>query len=266
MLNTIQQYLSPAHPWFDHIRWFDTIDSTNSHARLLADKGAPHGTVLIAGHQTGGRGRMGRSFDSPAGMGIYLSVILRPQCSAQSLMHLTCATGKAMCDAVEKAAGFRPGIKWTNDLVFEKRKLGGILVEMSLDPQSSVPKAVIIGVGINCRQQLSDFPSELQGFAGSLEMVTGSAVDPAQLAAAMIGSLAEMDRTLLSEKRTIMNAYRRDCVTLGQDIVLVRGDEKQYGKALDIDEDGGLVVTFTDGSVKTVTSGEVSIRGMYGYL
>ena len=209
---------------------------------------------------------MGRSFDSPAGMGIYLSVILRPQCSAESLMHLTCATGKAMCDAVQKAAGFRPGIKWTNDLVFGKRKLGGILVEMTMDPQTGIPKAVIIGVGINCHQKLSDFPPELQSFAGSLEMASGACVDASVLAAAMIDALAQMDRTFLSEKCAIMEAYRTDCITLGQDIVLVRGEEKQYGKALDIDENGGLVVSFADGSTKTVTSGEVSVRGMYGYM
>ena len=97
--------------WQDSLLWFDSIDSTNTMARELARQGAPHGTVLIADHQTGGRGRRGRSFHSPAGSGIYMSVILRPRCAPQQIMHLTCASAVAMCDAVEAATGLRPGIK-----------------------------------------------------------------------------------------------------------------------------------------------------------
>ena len=93
MKHEILSYLPPDHPWANRIHYFDTTDSTNTQAKKMAAAGAPHGTVLIAGHQTGGRGRMGRSFHSPAGLGIYLSVILRPNCDPQDLMHLTCATG-----------------------------------------------------------------------------------------------------------------------------------------------------------------------------
>ena len=199
-------------------------------------------------------------------MGIYLSALLRPQCRPEELMHLTCAVAEAMVQAIEDAAGFRPGIKWTNDLVSGKRKLTGILTELSLEAESGCVDYAVIGIGVNCCQKLSDFPEELREMAGSLHMVTGGPIDRNKLAAAMVRRLCEMDQKLLSDKAAILDAYRKDCITLGQDIVLLRGEEKRYGKALDIDSDGALVVAFTDGTVGTVNSGEVSVRGMYGYV
>ena len=257
-------HLAGDHPWADKIHYFDTIDSTNTQAKKLAAAGAPHGTVLVAGHQTGGRGRMGRRFHSPAGVGIYLSVILRPDCKPDALMHLTCAAGTAMCDAVETAAGFRPGIKWINDLVYENRKLGGILAELSLTASGAVNYAVI-GIGINCLHTPGDFPPEIRDIAASLSMVTGASVSPARLAAAMIDRLHAMSRNLLPEKAAVMERYRRDCVTIGRD-VRVMTDPPRAGVALDVDDDGGLVVRFADGHTETVSAGEVSVRGMYGYV
>ena len=266
MKEQILSHLSAECPWRDTLYWYDTIGSTNTRAKELAKNGAPHGTVLVAGQQTGGRGRLGRSFSSPAGMGVYLSVILRPHCTPEKLMHLTCAAAVAMCNAVERSSGIRPGIKWTNDLVFCKKKLGGILTELSPDPATGGIGYAVVGIGINCCQRSADFPPEIQDMAASLSMVSGKAVQPACLAAAMIEELFAMDRTLLAEKAQIMNSYRESCITLGQDILLVRGDETARGTALDVDGDGGLIVRFQDGSIKTVTSGEVSVRGMYGYL
>lgn len=206
---------------------------------------------------------MGRSFASARGMGIYLSVILRPGCTARELMHLTCAVGIAMCDAVEQAAGFRPGIKWINDLVADKKKLGGILTELSVDAKTQLVQYAVVGIGINCDQAPEDFPTELRDIAVSVQRHTGRAVNKELLAAAMIHALYEMDRLLFCHD--FMQAYRQDCVTLGQLVVVLRGGEKLYGTALDVDAQGGLVVRFTDGSVQTVNSGEVSVRGMYGY-
>lgn len=265
MVNRIVQSLPASHPWRDRIYWFDTIDSTNTQAKALALQGAPHGTVLIAGHQTGGRGRMGRSFHSPAGSGIYMSVLLRPQCVPAELMHLTCAAAAAACDAVESAVGIRPGIKWTNDLVYCKQKVAGILTELGLDARGNISYA-IIGIGVNCQQQEADFPEEIRGMAVSLAGATGKSVDNTRVSAALLVALERMDRELLSGKEAILDRYRKDCVTFGQQISLVRGDEIRYGTALDIDDLGALLVRFDDGSVETVSSGEVSIRGMYGYL
>lgn len=265
MKEKIIQNLRESCPWQDSLLWFDSIDSTNTRARELAKQGAAHGTVLIADHQTGGRGRRGRSFHSPSGSGIYMSVILRPGCKPQEIMHLTCAAAVAMCDAVENSAGFRPGIKWTNDLVYGQRKIAGVLTELGFDAKGNVDFAVV-GIGINCCQQKADFPEDIRSIAGSLSSVSGQIVDRAKVAAAMMDALHHMDAELLTGKAHILNRYRQNCITLGKEISLVCGDKIRHGTALDIDGDGALVVRFPDGNTEAVNSGEVSVRGMYGYV
>ena len=265
MKDRIVANLPNTFPWMKTIHYFDTICSTNDEARRMAKSGAPHGTVLIAGHQTGGHGRRGRSFHSPAGSGIYMSVLLRPDCAPTELMHLTCAAAVAMCDAIEQAVGFRPGIKWTNDLVCGKRKIGGILSELGFTNQGLVDYA-IIGIGINCTQTELDFPEDIRSIAASLAMVSQTRVEADVVAAAMIQALQKMDSQLLSAKAQILAQYKKDCITLGQEIVLLRGDGKRYGIARDIDPDGGLVIEFQSGTLEVVSSGEVSVRGMYGYV
>lgn len=263
MKTTILSYLPGDHPWQNHIQWFDTIDSTNTRLKELAKQGAPHGTVLIADRQTGGRGRLGRSFQSPGGMGVYMSVLLRYPAAPDALMHLTCAAAVAACDAVEKATGLRPGIKWTNDLVHNKRKLAGILTELVLLPGET---AAVIGIGVNCCQTEKDFDPEIQSFAGSLAMVTGKSIDRSLMAAQLIQAFSQMDNTLFSHKEDLIRRYESNCITVGQDISLVRGDEVRHGHATGIASDGGLLVRFSDGHIETVSSGEVSVRGMYGYV
>lgn len=248
------------------VHWFDTVDSTNNLAKQMAQQGAPHGTVLIADRQTNGRGRMGRSFSSLGGKGIYLSVILRPQCTAQELMHLTCAVAEAMCSAVENAAGIRPGIKWINDLIAGGKKLGGILTELSVDPESGLVNHAVIGIGINCSHTQEDFPCEIRDIAISLDTATGKQTPRERLAAEMILSLQKMDLQLLSHRDAIMAAYRKDCITMGREVTLLGMEEQRIGTAIDIDRDGALLVRFSDGTVKTVCSGEVSVRGLLGYV
>lgn len=262
MKEAILSCLDAQYPWKTQLSCFECIDSTNDRLKELARQGAPHGTVLIADRQTGGHGRMGRSFHSPGGMGVYMSVLLRPSCPASELMHLTCAVAVSMCDAVEAACGLRPGIKWTNDLVCGKKKLGGILTELGLSPRG-IAEYAIIGIGINCCQQPRDFSPEIRNIAASLSMVTGVQQNRFRLAAAMMEAIWKLD---LNQKETILCQYRRDCVTIGQDIALVRGKEVRHGRALDIDDSGALIVRFSDGSTEAVSSGEVSIRGMYGYV
>lgn len=257
--------VSPEYPWKDRFSYVETTDSTNSRLKVLAREGAPHGTALCAERQTGGRGRLGRSFLSPSGVGIYLSILLRPKCRPESLMHLTCATAEYMCDALENAAGFRPGIKWANDLVYRRQKLCGILTELGLQEDGSVDYAVI-GIGVNCCQSANDFPPELRDTAASIAMVTGIQPSRERIAAAMLDALHRMDAEILSSRNAIMEKYRRDCVTVGQDISLVKGDILRYGKALDVRDDGALIVEFSPGRQEPVSSGEVSVRGMYGYV
>ncbi len=263
MKNKILQNLPGDHPWQNQIIWLNSTDSTNIQAKKLALEGAPHGTAIFAGYQAAGRGRMGRSFSSPAGQGVYMSLVLRPNCKPQQLMHLTCAAAVAACKAVEKVIGIRPDIKWINDLVYQKRKLAGILTELVLLPDST---AAIIGIGINCCQKAEDFPEEIRETAGSLSMFTERSVEPAELAAALLVELERISRKLLDGKAEIMAFYRKSCITLGKEISVVQGNDVRHGQAIGLDEDGALTVRFSDGNVELVNSGEASIRGMYGYI
>ena len=241
----------------DTLHWFDSIDSTNTRAKELAAQGAPQGSVVIADHQTGGRGRLGRSFSSPAGMGIYLSFVLRPACKPEQLMHLTCAA--------EKCCGIRPGIKWINDLVYAGKKAGGILTELSVDTKTGNVDYAVIGIGINCNQTEADFPEDIRHMATSLSQVCGKEIDRSSIAIALINALLLLCDTFLSQKAQLMARYQKDCITVGKQIVVLRGDQRQYGTALSVGDDGSLLVEFSDGVRQSVNSGEVSVRGMYGY-
>ncbi len=254
--------LSRLPGWADKIEYHECIGSTNVRAKELAKSGAPKGTVVIANSQTAGRGRLGRSFHSPAGDGLYLSLILRPQCPPAQLMHLTCAVAVAACDAVQATTGVRPGVKWINDLVLGRKKLGGILAELSVDPKTGLVDYAIIGIGINCGQ--TAFPEELQPIATSLAMA-GYPVDRAKLAAELIRSLDRLGQEL-SDKTAIMARYRENCVTLGQRITVIQGESRQPGTAVGLDDEGALLVDFGNGPPKAVNSGEVSVRGLFGYL
>ena len=256
--------LPPDYPWAEQLHWYDSVGSTNDVLKQLALEGAPEGTAVISAQQTNGHGRMGRSFHSPAGKGVYLSLLLRPDCNPNQLLHLTCAVGVAMCRTLESSTGLRPGIKWTNDLVYGKRKLGGILTTLGLNAAGGVDYA-ITGIGINCFQQLPDFPPELQSTAASLSMLTDRPIAAEAVAASMLTQLHAMNDGLFSRKQQLMDAYRESCITLGQEISLVRGEEIRHGTAVDVDEDGALLVDF-GGHVEAVSSGEVSVRGMYGYV
>ena len=226
-------------------------ESTNNDLKKLAAEGAPHGTVVVACKQTAGRGRMGRSFLSPEG-GIYISVLLRPQCKAEELMHLTCAVAVATCDAIESACNIRPQVKWINDLILNNKKLGGILTELSLNAAGSVNYAVV-GIGIN----ISTVPE------GVADMATSLLADKDLVTAAIIEHLSRMNPT---DHTSFITPYKRDCVTLNKDVRVIQASGEFTGTAVDITNDGSLIVQKDDGSKIIVGTGEVSVRGMYGYL
>ena len=258
--SSILSYLGP-HPWADRITVLDTVDSTNTFAKALAVQGAAHGTIVLADHQTGGRGRLGRSFSSPKGMGIYLSAILRFHVTPDRLMHLTCVMAEAIRRAIAVSTGITPEIKWTNDLVYEKKKLCGILTELTSTPEGP---AIIVGAGVNCFQQPEDFPPEVASMATSLAQLTGS-TDRSAVVAAMILQLHLAAEDMLTPQAW-MDSYRAHCITLGQDVRIVRGDQVRLAHVDAMDDQGALLVTLADGTQETVFSGEVSVRGMYGYL
>ena len=249
-----------GHPWAGTVEVLETVDSTNNYLKNRAAAGAPHGTVAIAECQTGGRGRLGRRFDSAAGAGVYLSVLLRPACPPQALMTLTAQAAVATRRAIRTVTGAETGIKWVNDLVLNGRKLCGILTELSIEAESGLVSYAVVGVGVNCNRAVADFPPELRDTVGSLRSETGTRVDRNALAAAMIRELSALPALDWREE------YRSACVNLGREVqILAPGRPPRTGKALDVGPDAELIVQ-TETGTEAVQSGEVSVRGMYGYV
>lgn len=247
-----------------NILYFEELGSTNTYVKELALTDAQEGTVVIADCQTAGRGRMDRSFQSPKGKGLYLTVLLRPQLPPERLAQVTALAGMAVCGAVERVCGVRPGLKWPNDPVLNGKKVCGILTELVTDGKGGL--CLVVGIGINVAQRLEDFTPEVAEMAASLEMILEKPVSRPALAAAL---LEELDRSYealkqgdLEEYRT---CYRRDCVNLGRPVRLMGPGGQEEARAVDIDRDFGLVVRTPDGAEKTIRSGEVSVRGLYGY-
>ena len=244
----------------------DRVDSTNNYAKQLANQGAPHGTVVLTDHQTDGRGRRGNSFLSPAGKGLYLSVLLRPELPPTDVINLTAWIAVAVCDAVEQVIGERPGIKWTNDLILRQKKLCGILTEMSLEAETGELQYVVAGIGLNVSQTDEDFGTEVASLAISLEQALGRKVRRADLAAAVIRALDRMMADFPHEKASYLERYRSHCLTLGREVRLIRKGKAQIAFAESIDEDFALVVRHENGVRETVTAGDVSVRGLLGYV
>ncbi len=251
----------PALPW--QVRVLPETDSTNN--ALKRECTAPHGTVLVTGKQTGGRGRLGRQFASPLG-GVYLSVLLRPNAMPEELLHLTPMTAVAVRRAIADCSGVEADIKWTNDLVCGGKKLCGILTELTTEAGSGALQSVIVGIGVNCNTVIEELPPEVRPMATSLAQLCGKPVDPNALAAAMVQRLYEMDGALLIRREAWMREYEAHCITIGQTVQVVRGDERRVAFAEGIDAFGGLKVRWEDGTTETINTGEVSVRGMYGYI
>lgn len=249
-------------PW--SLIWEEAVDSTNDRLKDLARAGAPEGTCVAAGMQTGGRGRQGRRFVSPAGTGMYFSALLRPEAPVEECMHLTCAVAVAAAQAVEQICGITPQIKWPNDLCRDGRKLGGILTEVSA--RDGRLEWAVVGIGINCRTPAGGFPDPIRQIAASLEEMGGSAPEPRELARAMAEKMRDLAATFLSEKARWMEEFQKLCVTTGRDVCVISPSDSRRGRALEVDLQGGLIVEFLDGSREVVSSGEVSVRGIYGYL
>ena len=254
------------HPWRALVEVLPEVDSTNNVAKAAAAQGAPHGTVILSDYQTGGRGRRGRSFSSPQGMGVYCSVVLRYDVPPDRLLHLTAVIAEATRRAIVAATGLEPQIKWTNDLVLQNRKLCGILTELSLEAETGLTGYVIPGTGVNCGQRTEDFPAEIQAMAISLEQALQGPADRCALAAEMIRQYALAAADMLTNPAPWLEGYRRHCITLGRDVQILQGGGARPAHAEDIDDEGGLIVRLPDGTREIIRAGEVSVRGLYGYV
>ncbi|MGM9591844.1 MAG: biotin--[acetyl-CoA-carboxylase] ligase [Oscillospiraceae bacterium] len=237
---------------------FESLDSTNTYLKKRAAGGAPEGTVVIANAQTAGRGRMGRSFASAPGLGIYMSMLLRPDAEAECVQSLTAGTAVAVCRAVERVCGVAPGIKWINDLFLKGKKICGILCESSLKDEKA--EYVVLGIGLNVITRPQDFPEELRGTAGSLYSQTGTVFERGKLISAMISELCAMYEAWKTDPRALLDDYRRRCIVLGKTVEVSPVAGGVFTAAAEeISDDFGLVLRLPDGSTSTVHSGEVSI-------
>lgn len=244
----------------------DCVDSTNNYLKNLAASGAKEGTVVISDSQSGGRGRLGRSFISPPGKGIYLSVLLRPPYSPSELTSLTCFAAVAVCEAIEAVSDLNPGIKWVNDIVVGNRKICGILTEMSMESESGRIQYIVIGAGVNVLQNANDFPEDVSEKASSLSMLGCPDVSRSKLSAEMINALDRIYDSLPNPDEKLWQKYREKSMTIGQDIRVIGSGNTRNAFAEGIDPDGGLIVRYTDGSRETLSYGEVSVRGQNSYV
>lgn len=236
------------------IYYFDETDSTNTRAKLLAASGAPEGTIVVADCQSAGRGRLGRSFFSPRGAGIYLSIILRPEDLFDSAPLITTAASVAVAEAVREKCGKDAKIKWVNDVYIEGKKICGILTESVTDMETGRVESAVVGIGINFYP--GSFPEEIKNTASSV-FTEKSSVKRNALAAAVADNLLEIIKKL--PDKSFMAEYRRLSAVIGTDVVCSRGNDRFEGRVKDVDDLGGLVLE-TEHGTEILRSGEISLR------
>lgn len=248
------------------IQYEEITDSTNRVLKELAKNGAKEGQVVLANEQTNGRGRLGRSFFSPKDKGIYMSVLLRPDDKAYEVAPLTAWVAVAVANAIESVSGVRPGIKWVNDLVLNGRKVCGIMTELAVKEDGNKVDYVIVGIGVNVNGTREEFPEELRQMASSIEAETGITVSRAQLVTEIIRELDLLSENWQIETAKYLDQYRADCVTIGKEVRVLSPEGERAATALSVEGDFSLLVRYDVGTIERVYSGEVSVRGLYGYV
>lgn len=240
--------------------FLESTDSTNRVARELGQKGSAHGSGVMAGTQTTGRGRLGREWFSPPGKNLYCSYLVRPDIRLKDYPKLTMVAGVAAAQCLQEISDISVGLKWPNDLYIKSRKCGGILCESSLAPDGSFG---VIGIGINCNLSDSDIPEELKEIATSVLIESGATIDIRELFVVLrdhlLDLICDFEEQGFAEILTRWNSYD---VFRGKRMTWVRGDGKPVdGVSLGPDLDGSLVVQDSDGNRHKVISGDVTLAG-----
>ncbi len=237
---------------------YDLLASSNNEAKRLAAEGAPDGTVVVAEEQSTGKGRLSRGWCSPRQKGIWFSVVLRPSFLPQEAPKCTLMAAVAVVQAMREAGFSQAGIKWPNDVLYEGKKLVGILTEMSAEMERV--NYVVIGTGINVNLAPEDFTDEVREIATSLSIVRGGPVARAPLFARVLDAMDGLYRAAEQDGfGAVLDAWRRCSVTLGREVSVIGVKETFFGTAADIDEDGALLVDTPEGR-RRVLAGDVSIR------
>ena len=237
---------------------YKSIDSTNTALKALAAKGAEAGLALVA-EQPAGRGRMGRSFYSPAESGLYLSLLLRPTIPAAQAVRLTACAAVAVAESIEELSGRETAIKWVNDVFMDGHKVCGILTEASVDCESGLLHYAVVGIGVNLRRPAGGFPEEIRSVAGAA--LDGIEVPElrCRLAAGILDRLTDYAENPADP--AIFDSYRRRSLVLGREInILAPGRDPEPAVAEDLADDYSLLVRLPDGTTRRLSSGEVSVR------
>lgn len=237
---------------------YDEVTSTNALLRQRAAAGAPEGCVILAGAQTQGRGRLGRSFYSPSDTGLYLSLLLRPVgfSPAQSVKVTTMAA-VAACEAISEVAGREAQIKWVNDIILDDRKVSGILTEGAFNLETGGMDYIVLGIGINVYPPEGGFPEEIAGIAGAV-FPERCSDGKNRLAAAFLNHFMECYAG--EGRETYAERYRQKSLVIGRQINVITPTEQRRATALDVDSECRLIVRYEDGTVEALSSSEISIR------
>ena len=235
----------------------DCVDSTNNVIKEYAAKGAREGTVVIAKEQSGGKGRLGRSFFSPQGTGLYLSILLRPKIEVTRAVRVTTCAALAVCEAIEKAVGRTPGIKWVNDVYLDGKKVCGILTEASLSMENGGVDHAVVGIGVNVYEPKGGFPEPIKDIAGAVAPVRTADLKN-KLAAFIISGFMRYYKDI--EQGGFREDYSRRLIWKGERIYLISGGNRIPCRINDVDDDCRLDVTLENGEHKLISSGEISIR------
>ena len=245
---------------------YESVSSTNDILREKLAEGEPNGTAVVAFTQTAGRGRKGRRFQSLKNKGLYFSLLLRPECSPEELSRLTPRTAVAVCEAIEWATDIRPSIKWPNDIVCRGRKLCGILTEAVTDPASGALCA-IVGIGINLYQTDEDFGPELADKAVSLASLSPRVLPlESTMLEIVLRCLNPLAAEFPSGHVRALESYRSHCLNPGREAFLSSPSGTERVECLAVNDDFSLQIRRGNGTVDAVRSGEVSVRGIYGYV
>ena len=247
------------------VHYFSVIDSTNNYCKRIAEDGAPEGSLVIADEQTAGKGRRGRKWETPPGTAVAFTLLLRPETvPPEKIAMVTLIMGLAVARAVRKLYGLDAGIKWPNDAVIGGKKLCGILTEMTTDLMSV--SYVVIGTGINAN--VKSFPEELKDTATSLAVELGHDVVRSELIAEVVGSFEKFYKKFLQtcDLSLLQDEYNELLLNKDRTVRVLEPGNEYTGLALGIDKEGQLLVKREDGSVTAVYAGEVSVRGVYGYV
>jgi len=236
------------------------IDSTNNELKRLAANGAQEGTVVIAAKQTAGRGRRGRVWSSEENMGIYMSVLLKPDIAPGAVQAITLAASSAVCSTIEPYVDVKPGIKWPNDILLNNRKVCGILTEMTAEPDRI--HSIILGIGLNVNHAGEDFKEELGDTAASLRMHLKVNISMSSLAAQFLEEMENLYLDFIKKRCTtrFLNIWRSFSATIGYDIIIYQNEDTWHARALDVLDDGRLLVETQDGRRQAIASAEITIR------